>query len=446
MSFRCFPRWFLPLLLLCVCLSIVACGDDDDDDNDDAAGDDDSGDDDDNDTAGDDDNDTAGDDDDDTGGDDDDDTPSPEDLIAEGRYWLQAGEPERARVSFLAALEFDPENAEAHYGVTLSGGLRYWELISLISGFLVDPENGHTNPEGLAAKDIDINRELIRQIIAFLQDGVFGPVAETTRASSDWLAEHGDPPFYIEDVPVTWVVETVAWLGEEFDGAERLGCTAIANIFDGFGGSLLALEFDYNISYIMEVDFNGDVIEIIAAVVDFLDEMLTAPGYPNNFMIDEDMIDLVHESRLYLGSGMVGLKATLRSLRSETDDQADDVIAYDDANENGVFDDGEAYMLPGYGTLNAEDMALVAALEDALFDLGRAFLDRTDLDLEPGVDNPFHASSLNGLLSVLGVPPLIPDFLTVNVADFYENLEPDSIRNFLETLVGLLQMILPDAG
>jgi hypothetical protein len=437
-------RWtrLLLLLLLAAVLAFgVACGDDDDDDDadDDATPDDDDDatpDDDDDTTPGDDDDDTTpGDDDDDD--DDDDDTVSPEELIDEGRMWLQIGIPERARQSFSGALAIDEASGEAHYGRVLACGLHDWELISTISTLLVD-----NHPEG---KAIDVNRELLRQIIEMIQEGFFAPLGEQTRESAAWLAANGNPPFFITDVPILFNAEVVAMLGEEFDTVEREGSAALVNLFDGFGGMLLSLHLDINFNHVLDLEFGGDIMDIIAEIAGLIDAMLHEPGNEQNFLLDPDYSDQFVESRLNLGAGFAGFKAALVALRAETDDQTDDVIPYDDVNGNDVYDAGEPIVLPSLGALDEDEMALLEAIEDITFDLGKAFLDRTDMDIEPGVDNPFHASSLNSLLQYLGIPPLIPGFLTIDIAAVFEDLEEDSIRNFLETLLTLVELILPDA-
>ena len=42
------------------------------------------------------------------------------------------------------------------------------------------------------------------------------------------------------------------------------------------------------------------------------------------------------------------------------------------------------------------------------------------------------------------IPPLIPKGLTIDVAGVFEDLYPDSLRDFLRKLVRLLSPFLPD--
>ena len=381
-------------------------------------------------------------------GDDDDDDDQPDDdddfddPLEEGRYWLQAGEPERARMAFERAFEVYPDHPDAHYGIMLSGGLHLWELLSLVSTYLIDAQ------DGFPTQEIDPNRELLRVILEIIADGYFSPAGDNIRGHAAWLEANGDPAFIIDNIPVMFMLDQVAGLGSEFDVSERQGCLVFGNLFDGLGGTLISLQADFSLSYVftlMDLDFGEyETLEIVSLIVDMIDRILHDPGFPNTFRIDPDYIDRMAESRLQIGSGLVGFKATLDAVRAETDPQDDDVLGYEDLNGSGHYDEGDPFVIPGLGPLDEQDMALTLGLEELTFDLGAAMLDRTELDLDPGQDNPFHLSSINKLLEAFDVPPIIPDFLTVDVAAFYEDLNPDSIRDLLQMLVNLLQPFLPE--
>ncbi|MCB9477578.1 MAG: hypothetical protein H6684_02900 [Deltaproteobacteria bacterium] len=435
-------------LAVAVVLPGCGCGDDDDDDDDDTV---DVDDDDDDTVSVDDDDDDTGDDDttdddttdDDTG----DDDLTAEEWVDEGRRLLIAGEPAGARLAFDEALALEPGYGEAHYGRTLAGGLHTWELISLVSTYLAG--DNVAPPEGLTA-EVDPNRELLRGIIQILEDQYFGPVAGTTRASNDWLADNDDAPFLIDGVPVFLGLEPAAYLGSEFDAAERVAATGVTNIFDGSGGILLSMHLDFSFTYLTNLGYyldQGDsTIETISIIVELLDRLLNDPSYPNFLGIDPDYFERIDQSRTYLGLGMLQLQQALDLVRAETDDQSDDVIGYADLNENEQWDSGEPFTLPTYGQFSEADMALVAGLEAMAQGWGAAFLEGTELDPDPENYNEMALALANPVLEALGISGFIPEgnLFTIDVASFFTDIQEDSIRGFLETFVNLLQIFLPD--
>ncbi|MDP8256809.1 MAG: hypothetical protein P9M14_13755 [Candidatus Alcyoniella australis] len=374
--------------------------------------------------------------------DDDDDDSQWSGPLEEGRYWLQVGEPQRAREAFKRALNEQPDNSDGHWGVMLSSGLHLWEFISAISTFLVDVDDGYQ------VEDIDPGRDLIRPIVELLAEGYFSAAGDDIREHSAWLQQNGEPGFQIDGVPVLLMYEQVAELGTEFDVAERTGSLVVGNLFDGLGGVLLSLDLEVNLGIVfalIDVDFGElETLELISLIVDALDRLLNDPGFPTALQIDPDYMERVALARLQLGLGMIEYKQTIEAIRGEVDPQEDDVLGYADLNANGVYDQGEPLVIPGIGELSPEQMDLALALETLLYDLGAALLDRTDLDINSDGDNSFRLSSLNPLLEYFNVPPLLLGLVKIDVAAFFEDLQPDTIRDFLQTLVNVLQPFLPD--
>ncbi len=436
-------RWMLflmgILLALCGLILSPACSCDDDDDDDDDAVDDDDTEDDDDDS---DDDDT--DDDDDTQDDDDDDASDPfcdtlDDFVEAGKAYLIAGIPEMARMAFECELAVDPEDPDAHYGVMLSGGLHLWEVVALVSMMIADHESGH----GDFDKDIDPDRDLLRSLLALITEGYFHPAGENVREHYQWLTENDDPELTVDGIPVFWELHVAALLGSNYGLAEKEGCLAVGNIFDGLTGTLISLEIDLNLFTQMQLEFGGEAIDVIVQIVYLIDDILNDPAYPDTLRIDPDYMDRVADSRLYMGTGFIGLKKALDETRLRGSGQDVYALSYVDENSNGQYDDGEPITFGDMDPLEGEDLKLLNAIAAVLYDLGAAFLDRTELDVDPDNPNPFNLDSLNAILNAIGWPSLIPGFITIDIADVYENLEPDSIRDFLQTLVNLLKLFLP---
>jgi hypothetical protein len=215
-------------------------------------------------------------------------------------------------------------------------------------------------------------------------------------------------------------------------------------------GILGAVEIDMSLDRLMALPdlLEGDhtVPELIGILLDWLQGILDDPAFPNTFRIDPDRLGDVAVARLDLGIGGTDVIATLAAIQAETDDQADDVLAFADKNGNNAWDAGEPWVIPGAGEVSSETMA--ATYEVAMFasEFGAALLDRTEADVRPGVPDPFDLASLNHLLVAFGYPPLIPAGLVqIDLAARFEALSPDSIRDFLQTLIDLLRGLLPGA-
>jgi hypothetical protein len=409
--------WLIPLAALGL-FAAFGCGGDDDDDND------------------------PGDDADDTG---DDDGPHFDNPIDEGRYWLRAGNPQRARLAFARAIEMYPEEPDARSGAMLSADLHLMSILSLVSVYLGTIDNGYD------AKGSDPTRDMLRQIVLALTDDAIGPAAREAIDNAAWLQERGDPAFRIDGVPVYWLADLAAELGTEFDGSERAGSQAFAHLFAAMSGILGAIDIDMDLQKLMSLTdlLGGDhtTPELIGILLDWLQSLLDDPAFPNTFRIDPDRLTDVAVARIDLGIGGTDVIATLTAIQGETDDQTDDVLAYADTNGSGAWDPGEPWVIPGAGEVSEETMA--ATYDVAMFasELGAALLDRTEADVRPGVPDPFDLASLNHLLSALGYPPIIPEgVVQIDLAARFEALGPDSIRDFLQSLIDLLRGFLPGAA
>jgi len=398
---KCFLAGLLMVLALCAAL-LCGCADEDDDD-------------------------------------DEQDSSEVQDLLDEGRYWLIAGIPVRASEAYGEALNLDPENPEAHYGAMTAASMKLMGLISLVTVFLADPETD------IEALDVDPNRDMFRKIILLLTDDMIDPCVEEALENASWLNANGDPVFLIDSIPVFLFNEVATQLGVEFDGSERVGSEAFANLFGGLSKTLSAIEIDLNLDYIFSIEFGDlEILEIISLIVDLIDRILNDPGFPDTFRIDPDRMDAFVQARFHSGLGFLGLMQTVAKIQSETDPQGDDVLGYQDQNGNGLYDPDEPIVIPGIGPLDEEGMDIMLGILLMGSDLGAAFLDRTDLDVHPDLEDPFHLSTLNTLLAAFGIPPVIPDGLTVDIASFYENVHPDTLRDFLRTLVDTLRPFLPE--
>ena len=362
--------------------------------------------------------------------------------IDEGRYWLVAGVPEKAQDAFGRALQDDPENPDAHYGAMLAGDLHLMGILSLVSIYLATPENGFPQTES-----IDPNRDMLRQIVTALTDQGIAPAAGQAVENAAWLQANGDPEFRISGIPVYWRAQLAAELGSKWDGSERAGSQAFGHLFGGVSGLLGAIEVDLSLDSLTSLSgrLSGhSTLEKLAIILDWLDALLHDPAFPNFLKIDPDRLGDVGAARLDLGLGATDVWQTIAEIESEPGPQTDDVLAYLDITGNGAWDPGEPLVVPGAGMLDAKTMDALLYVSMFANALGAAILDRTDVDVHPGVPDPLDLAAFNDLLGAFGVPPFIKEGKhLIDVAKYFENVQPDSIRDFLQRLIDLLRPLLP---
>ncbi|MCC6159128.1 MAG: hypothetical protein IT350_13855 [Deltaproteobacteria bacterium] len=431
-------------LVLASCLAACGCGDDDDDD-DSAAPDDDD------DTADDDatDDDTDDDADDDTQPDDDtgdDDTidPSVQELLDSGRDWLKIGEGDKARVDFGAALDIDPDVVEAQYGMVLGNLLRHFDIVSILYDYI--DSLGYGGPVGKA----DGPDNWLDNILNDLLTGLLYDRSDELVTYAEMAQQDDDPTYMIDAMPVILHFERVADLRTEFDRAELNGASGFARVFSGLFRHLTAVSLDVDISYafvIMDVvDRPWPQEDILGAIVNVLLDMVNDPNYPNFLTMPPENVDELRMAGMSVGDGCDDFLSAWAAIEAESDDQSDDVIAFNDWSGDGMWNFGEPLIVPGVGELTAEQMELAYGIRTMIEDLRNSFWDYTIKDVDPTEPNPFPLADLNPILRALGIPPLIPD-LGITRVDFGKTYVDPGYDEFKQTLIAILEIadsFLPD--
>jgi len=428
----------LLILFLAFVLAVAAgctCGDDDDDS---IQADDDTGDDDVDDDA-----------DDDADDDCQEAPPSDNEHTLLGLSYLEAAAGGLARVEFLAALEDDPDDLDAQFGRVLAGTLMEFDTLSVIVTY------AHMLLEGFdpleksgRAKDEDDSLQSL--IDALLDSALENLVLRFTDEINEW----GPPLFDVEclslelDVmPIIIYFQTVARPGgDDWDESEVSACLAFTNVFGGLIRLMTVLDFDLDVSRVLALgDINWDsysTAQIVSILVDVLDNVLNDPAFPDFLTMDEDGLSDFRKVQFEMGLGFRYAHGTLDILRSETDDQADDIMAYADVNQNNKFDVFDHYVFPYWGELDAGQMAEADAWEEIFRALGDSLLDRTQYDLDPQTDTPFDIAEFNALLWAGGMPAFLPS-VQIDLASPFEEATPDGLRNGLRTIAALLSALLP---
>ena len=440
--------WVVLLLAALVGLFSLGCDCGDDDDDDSNAGDDDVVDDDDTDDDDTDDDDT---DDDDSDDDDTDDDDSDDDDVVEncelvqddlddGRWWLGAADGTRAREYYRDALEVAPNCREAIYGNALANGHHVVSVFGVVYDYIRSLEYG--GPVKATVTDSD---DIINGIVAVVVDGFLNERAVECMEYAD-KAVDVDATFEHESIPIFIAFTEEAELAGTFEDAELQAFKAFSGIFSGLLLHLTAVDLDLDISSVFrltDVDTSLPTDVVVAGFVDIIMDLLTDPGYPDFLTIPAENAEVFKEAGLQVGDGLNAWLATFEAIEAGTGDQTERVIGYDDANDNGVYDQGEAYVFPHYGALDQEQMEWALALLPVMESLRDSFWDGTVSDVDPNNPNPFQANTLNGVLNLLGIPSLIPASLTLDIGAMYVDPAGTGLRDFLVTVGNILQAFLP---
>ncbi len=438
MTRHLWAKWLLLALLSLLFVVGCSCGDDDDDD--DSGDDDDDDDDSDDDTA---DDDTA---DDDTG-DDDDDTPSDADpYIEQGKYYLTVGAGDLASEQFRLGMAADPDHQDCWYGIMLGDTLHNFDVLSIIITY-VNMIIGYQPPGQL--RDLpQSGQEFIDELVGRALEGlVFENSAELVEQAQKVRDDHPDIVFDLTRMPIILAFEEVADAHGDFDLAEAVAAQSAAQIGSGLLEHLTSLNLDFNLGLIfelMEEDLGSlPFEELLGVIVDYGLLLFDDPIFPDFFTLKNNAVPF-REAGLQLGLGLRNAAETYREMITETDEK-DEVLGYDDTNDNGKWDEGEHLVVPPYGTLDDEQNAQAWAFAGVFDHLADSFLDYTDYDDDPNTATPFKLSYLNPLLQSFGIPGLIPDneLLQIDFGAAYRDADPDQLKNTIVLILTLLDSFLP---
>ncbi len=440
--------WLFMVLALGLALAVGGCdcGDDDDDD-DDIPIDDDDDDDDDDDTPSDDDDDDTTDDDDD----DDDDTPSPADpLCEEGRAMLRAGSGPLAAIKFREGLALDENAEQCRYGLVLADTLHQFDTVSVIVAYIEMFLEGYQPPEAVAADDDwpETGASFLDELLNRMLDGLLFDASDEAIENVQWVRTNApDMIFPLDRMPIIFNFEEVADAHGDFDLPDAVAAESWAGLLPGALQHLTALNLDFDIGLVFEVidiNFGGDLIEVIATLVDYMLRLFDNPLYPDFFTLKDDGQAFV-DAGLKLGLGCRHGQEVFALLVAEQGGQENEVLGYADLNGNGVWDAGEPLVVPPWGELDAAQMEAADAVRVVLGQLADSFLDYGEYDLTPGVPEPFRLAYLNPLLRAFGIPGLIPDMdaLVIDFGAAYQDVDPTALRDTIVTILHIAELLLP---
>jgi len=392
---------------------------------------------------------SAGDDDDDDADDDVDDEvdiDAIDPLVAEGKRCLAVGDGVCAWDAFNEALGIDPDSTDANFGLVLADQLLLSDLgrqllyiLSILAG----------TPQESAAK----NHQPL-EFGSFLQgmlDEVLVGKSEEMESSLDVCSQRESFRFDLDNYPIVWNGRVLDEVEGEWDSAEAAFLFGPVRLLGGVVGSLVAYDLNFDVTLLAGIDLDGAPAEVLGRIIDVMLDILNDPDYPDFLILTDDGDETLQQAGIAFGFASLAFPNGFVLVRAETDDQADDVVAYVDRNGNGGYDEGEPYRVPIFGELTSEQSELIPLIEELCTRVGASFLDGTEYDLDPDNPNPFLLSDLNDLLVALGIlpSPLLPS-IPFDLGKPFREPTPDGLKNILIEIFTWLDGIFPapekDAG
>ena len=377
------------------------------------------------------------------------------DLLDDGREWLAIGEGDKARLAFLDALAVAPDDPEALYGLVLSNTVHTVDVFSIIYDYIlsfIEQGGPVASRDSIMDAGGPARREGPEGWIDDLLDMIFHTLLlDRARELVDFsriCRTIPDIAYHHEGSPIFIALDHVADLAGEFDSGELYAAEAFALLLDGLTSHLLVLDLDFDLSLawrIADVDFECTPMhEAIGLVTAMLIDLVADPDYPDFLTMSACGKEAFTEAGLRIGLGLDQWLRTFDAVTAETDDQADDILGYEDLDGSGTFDHGEPFVIPHFGVLGAEEMEVLEGVLVLVASLRDSYLDDTSYDPDPETRTPFCLSSLNPLLEVLGVPLVLPGSVQIDFGAIYANPRPFRLKTTLLAVLHLVQLIFPE--
>jgi len=368
---------------------------------------------------------------------DDDDEDSADDLVEEGKLYLSHGAPDLARLKFLEALEIEPKHPLALYGVPIADSMHTIDVVDIIIQYI----NMFLDPGFDKSKQTGSFDELIDSVL----EGYTVDVADEAIEYIDTCLDEGATEFDMDlPMPVIIDFEDLCDVQGRFAGEELLAMWTLNMTWAGAIRHAIALNLDLDLSLaasIADVNFD-DFLTGLGEVVDILLEMLNDPGHPYFLTIEEGEIPTYQKAGRDLGRGLLKLNEAFWAITQKPADNANDIFGYEDTNGNGQWDDGEPLRVPCVGALDETEMAWLYAIMDIAADMGNSFIDYSEYDPDPANPDPFDLATLNRILEVLGLSPIIPS-VEIDFGANYVDPDPTALRDSLVEILEFLDSILP---
>lgn len=379
-------------------------------------------------------------------GDDEDDNPTYDEIVQIGKEYLMENKGAAAAEAFGEARKLDVEGTDANFGLVLAHVMQLVNLadmlVDMFSSLLLT--QGPEPESQMAPAAPQFKADPIGDYIQeFLGDTLVRDFAESD-AIFEQMAAGDDFVFDIEYYDIIFSGEAILAFGGQFDKTDLYLFGAVASAMNAVVDIVMShdINFDFENLTIPTMDFTNDPIGAILGIVDLLEGLLTDPNYPNFLYLKDDGTATMQDAGVSLGNLFDRFAGTFEQLARETDDQGDDQFKYYDTNKNNHYD--SALDPVQIATLITIDPDLAMVLKGLGENLRFVFWEGSVKDPNPYSIDKLNLAMFNDLMIYLGVlqRPILPDWLGVNLGEFFADPSPDGIRSMLFTLIELANMLV----
>ncbi|HPQ70733.1 MAG TPA: hypothetical protein PKW95_16535 [bacterium] len=358
-----------------------------------------------------------------------------DDLVEQGAAALGDGDGYRARDIFRRALVEDAKHPQANLGLVLADVQQVLHFLDEIILFVGDMAGGM----GLAQTDdggLEPGDSIDATLHHFLK-GIFEPLVDEMMLAMIYVRADESVLLEVPSYPLGFSSFTLIDLHGQWDASDAAWLAGTLNLAQGAIDIIQGTNMDMNLGLLLDTDFvgnllNGREVDVAATLGELVDVLLAImqDAERADFLMPLDGEQWRYErAQRNLAMAVYEWVCVWSMIEEETDDPADDVLTYLDANGNGRRESSERFAWTTVG-FDPAAMDMLPAWRAMGWDLFAALAERTDLDPYPQTYNTFDLSLANMLLESIGLPALI-DSQKLDFADMVENPPNAELKAFL---------------
>ena len=371
--------------------------------------------------------------------------PSLDEIIAIGKGYLKENKGVDAADAFKAAREKCEHSTDANFGLMLAHTMQFVNLADQLvemlgSLFYTLPPNTATGEPGMIVQGQ--SEPLGDYIQEYLADTVEKDFDENERLFLQ-LDEEEEFLFKIKYYKVIFGGDSLIRFAGEFDKTDLYLFGAVTSLMETLLDIIQAHDINFDLAglEVPEMDFTNDPLGAIQGILDLIEGLLTDPEFPDFLKVQgEDGFIRMQGAGINIGNAFDRAARMFDQLGTETDYQFDDQVRYFDVEKNNKYDSQiDPVIIADLITL---EPGLAPILKNLCIDLSTAFWEDSQFDVHPYKKDTLNLGMFNDLLIFMGVinKPLLPEWLGVNVGEFFANPSVDGLRTLLFAIIDLVNV------
>ncbi len=376
-------------------------------------------------------------------------------LISIGKAYLVDGNGVSAADAFDSARHIDAASTDAQFGLMLANVMQFTNLVDELLMIVEEldiiqsgQQNGGMSPQAKSGELGDFIQEL-------LDDVILTRIVQTEMLYHD-LAIGPEFNFQLDRYALSISGITLVDFAGEFDKADAHFIGSLNASICGIMNLVFAHNLNFDIENLSLPSPNPEaaLVDTLVPWVDLLESLLTSTSYPEFLLLlPEGGATKMQQIGVDFGNIFSRLNLCFSQMGQETDSQQDDQIRYQDANNNGHYNEQtDAVLIGELAVFSPSERAGVVSFCE---NMAAVFYDGSLLDDNPGFSDPLTPASFNGLLTGFGVLPIpvgdpaaplfyfdkLPAWPGVEVGYFFAYPDPDGLRSFLLEAIELWRLL-----